>query len=59
MKCYGGMAQFCYRTAFISAATTYGIAVYKILCFRARTSQKIPGGALSIAAHETVQYLGV
>jgi len=53
------MAQFYYRSAFISAAATYGIAVYKILCFRARTSQKIPGGALSIATLEIVQYFGV
>lgn len=56
MKFYSDAAELCYRTAFVSAVTTYGIAVYKILCFRARSSQKIP--ALSIAAHETVQYLG-
>ncbi|KIW93987.1 uncharacterized protein Z519_05302 [Cladophialophora bantiana CBS 173.52] len=59
LKCYDGTARFCYRTAFISAATTYGIAVYKILCFRTRTSQKVPGSALSIAAYETVQYLAL
>ena len=59
MKSYGDIAEFYYRSAFISAAATYGIAVYKILCFRARNSQKISGGALSIATLEIVQYFGV
>jgi len=57
MNYYGGMAQFCYRTAFISADSAYGIVVYKTFRARARAGQRIPNGALSVAADENVQYL--
>lgn len=59
MNYYSSTARFCYRAAFISAATTYGIAVYKIRCFRAELSRRVPGGGLSIATHETFQYLAL
>lgn len=59
MKYYSTTAKFCYRAAFVFAAATYGITVYKILCFRARISENVRGGALSIVSHETVQYLSV
>ena len=52
------MAQFSYRTAFISAAVTYGIVVYKSFRARAKTGSKIPGGAVGLLADENVQYLG-
>lgn len=49
-------ARFSYRTAFIAAAVTYGIVVFK--SFRARQrSGKGHGGALAIAGDENVQYL--
>jgi len=52
---HGGMAQLCYRTAFISAATTYGIVVFK--AFRARASRGLSSSPLALAADENVQYL--
>ncbi|KAI0161072.1 hypothetical protein GGR52DRAFT_158257 [Hypoxylon sp. FL1284] len=51
-------ARFNYRTAFVSAAMTYGIVVYKT--WRAR--QKVGAkniGALGLLADENVQYLGM
>ncbi|XXG98303.1 hypothetical protein Hte_004626 [Hypoxylon texense] len=51
-------ARFTYRTAFISAALTYGIVVYKT--WRAR--QKVGAkniGAIGILADENVQYLAM
>lgn len=49
-------AGFAYRLAFIAAAATYGIVVYKT--FRARAkSGRMSGGALSMVADENVQYL--
>lgn len=57
---YSRWAQFSYRTAFISAAVTYGIVVYK--AFRARSragSSKVQGGVLALAADENVQYLAM
>lgn len=50
-------AQFSYRTAFIAAAATYGIVVFK--GFRARQkSGKAQSSPLALAADENVQYLG-
>lgn len=57
MNYYGGMAQFCYRLAFISAAGTYGIVVYKTWRARQKTGAKQPGGPLGYLADENVQYL--
>jgi hypothetical protein len=57
MNYYGGMAQFCYRFAFLSAAATYGIVVYKTWRARQKTGAKQPGGALGYLSDENVQYL--
>jgi transmembrane protein 33 len=58
MNYYGRMAQFSYRTAFIAAAVTYGIVVYKTWRSRSKVGAKYPGGALGLAGDENVQYLG-
>ncbi|KAK4150148.1 hypothetical protein C8A00DRAFT_37239 [Chaetomidium leptoderma] len=57
MNYYGGMAQFCYRFAFLSAAGTYGIVVYKTWRARQKTGAKQPGGVVGYLADENVQYL--
>jgi len=58
MNYYGRMAVFSYRTAFISAAVTYGIVVYKTL--RARSKSKQPmGSPILLLSDENVQYLGM
>jgi len=58
---YSRWAQFSYRTAFVAAAVTYGIVVYK--AFRARSrpgaAPKPAAGVLSLAADENVQYLAM
>lgn len=58
---YSGWARFSYRTAFVSAAVTYGIVVYK--AFRARARAGARGGppvsTLSIISDENIQYLGM
>ncbi|OBT91256.1 hypothetical protein VE02_00331 [Pseudogymnoascus sp. 03VT05] len=54
---YSTWAQFSYRTAFVSAAATYGIVVYKAFRARNRAGSKAQGGLLSFAADENVQYL--
>ena len=54
---YSRWARFSYRTAFIAAAATYGIVVFK--GFRARQkSGKPQGSVLALAGDENVQYLG-
>lgn len=55
------VAQFTYRLAFLSAAVTYGIVVFK--AYRAKI-QKGQGGnpqqqALSLLSDENVQYLSM
>jgi hypothetical protein len=55
---YSRWAQFSYRTAFISAAVTYGIVVYKAFRARARAGSNVQGGVLGYLADENVQYLG-
>lgn len=55
---YSKMALFSYRLAFISAAATYGIVVYKAFRARARAGSRAQGGALALIADENVQYLG-
>jgi hypothetical protein len=57
MNYYGGWAQFCYRLAFVSAAGTYGIVVYKTWRARQKTGAKQPGGVVGYLADENVQYL--
>jgi len=56
---YSKWAQFSYRTAFISAAVTYGIVVYKAFRARSRAGSRAQGGALALAADENVQYLAM
>ena len=51
-------AGFSYRTAFIAAAATYGIVVYKGFRARARAGTRQPGGNLALITDENVQYLG-
>ncbi|KAL8825401.1 MAG: hypothetical protein Q9191_004441 [Dirinaria sp. TL-2023a] len=55
---YSRWARFSYRTAFVAAAATYGIVVYKAFRARARSGSRQQGGALAIAGDENVQYLG-
>ncbi|KAI4785592.1 hypothetical protein E4T44_14079, partial [Aureobasidium sp. EXF-8845] len=51
-------AIFSYRTAFIAAAATYGIVVFKSFRARARAG-KAQGGAFQIIGDENVQYLAM
>lgn len=53
---YSRWARYSYRTAFIAAAVTYGIVVFKSFRARAR-SGKPQGGALAYIGDENVQYL--
>ncbi|EPE33113.1 hypothetical protein GLAREA_06125 [Glarea lozoyensis ATCC 20868] len=56
---YSRWASFSYRTAFVSAAVTYGIVVYKAFRARSRAGSRAQGGALALAADENVQYLAM
>ena len=56
---YSRWAGFSYRTAFVAAAATYGIVVYKAFRARARSGSRQQGGPLAIAGDENVQYLGM
>lgn len=51
------MAKISYRLAFISAAVTYGIVVYKAYRARMRGGARPQQGALALAGDENVQYL--
>ncbi|KAI1081788.1 hypothetical protein F5B20DRAFT_535386 [Whalleya microplaca] len=59
MNYYSRWAQFTYRTAFFSAALTYGIVVYKTWRARQKIGSKYPGGAVGILSDENVQYLAM
>jgi hypothetical protein len=50
-------AAFSYRVAFLSAAVTYGIVVYK--AYRARMRSGKQGGIFTLATDENVQYLSM
>ncbi|MCJ1313920.1 hypothetical protein MMC25_007600 [Agyrium rufum] len=52
---YSRWARYSYRTAFIAAAATYGIVVYKAYMARARTGQK--QSPLALIGDENVQYM--
>lgn len=52
-------AQVSYRFAFISAAATYGIVVYKGHIARGRLQGAPPAIALKLITDENVQYLGM
>ncbi|KAH8585907.1 hypothetical protein B0O99DRAFT_99997 [Bisporella sp. PMI_857] len=54
-----GWARFSYRLAFISAAVTYGIVVYKALRARTRAGAKPQTGVLTLITDENVQYLAM
>lgn len=54
---YSRWAQFSYRTAFIAAAATYGIVVFKGYRARAKAGKQ-PSSPLALAGDENVQYLG-
>lgn len=55
---YSGWAKFTYRTAFIAAAATYGIVVFKAYKARMRAGKGGQQGYMAMAADENVQYLG-
>ncbi|KUI55057.1 Nucleoporin POM33 [Cytospora mali] len=58
MNYYTRMAQFSYRLAFMSAALTYGIVVYKTLRARSKAGMKLsPQVAITLIGDENVQYL--
>ena len=57
-KYYSGLAKFTYRTAFVAAAATYGIVVYKSVRARARQGRAQSGGIMALLGDENVQYLG-
>ncbi|KAI1484721.1 hypothetical protein F5X96DRAFT_663192 [Biscogniauxia mediterranea] len=56
---YSGWARFTYRTAFLSAALTYGIVVYKTWRARQKVGARYPGGVIGILSDENVQYLAM
>lgn len=56
---YSGWAKFSYRLAFISAAATYGIVVYKAFRARARQGARGQPSWLALTADENVQYLAM
>lgn len=59
---YSKTAIFTYRLAFVAAAATYGIVVYKGFRARQKAAKSAPGKAqpspLTLLADENVQYLG-
>ena len=55
---YSRWARFSYRTAFVAAAATYGIVVYKGFRARARAGSNKQQSPLALLADENVQYLG-
>ncbi|KAF5017916.1 hypothetical protein F66182_10121 [Fusarium sp. NRRL 66182] len=59
MNYYARMAQLSYRTAFIAAAVTYGIVVYKTMRARAKTGARPAPNALALLSDENIQYLAM
>lgn len=55
---YSSTAQAAYRLAFVSAAATYGIVVYKGHIARGRLQGSAPAIIMKLAGDENVQYLG-
>ena len=53
---YSRWARLSYRTAFVAAAATYGIVVYK--AYRARIKSGKQQGFMPLLADENVHYLG-
>lgn len=58
MNYYTRMAQLSYRTAFIAAAVTYGIVVYKTMRARAKTGARAAPTPMALLSDENIQYLG-
>ncbi|RKF57576.1 Nucleoporin POM33 [Golovinomyces cichoracearum] len=56
---YSPKATFSYRSAFFSAAVTYGIVVYKAFRARIRSTGSFTLSPLTILSDENVQYLGI
>jgi hypothetical protein len=54
---YSSWAQISYRVAFLAAAATYGIVVYKQHIVRGNLAANVPT-ILKLASDENVQYLG-
>ncbi|SPJ88023.1 related to uncharacterized integral membrane protein [Fusarium torulosum] len=59
MNYYTRTAQVSYRTAFIAAAVTYGIVVYKTMRARAKTGARAAPSPLALLADENIQYLAM
>ncbi|KAM5461009.1 Transmembrane nucleoporin [Microsporum ferrugineum] len=58
-RTYTTFAQASYRFAFVAAAATYGIVVYKGYVARGRLGGSIPNDIIKLAGDENVQYLGM
>ena len=57
---YSRWAMLSYRLAFVSAAVTYGIVVYKQYIARGRLQgNSVPALVMKLAGDENVQYLGL
>ncbi|KAF4339626.1 Pore membrane of 33 kDa [Fusarium beomiforme] len=59
MNYYTRMAQLSYRTAFVAAAVTYGIVVYKTMRARAKTGARAAPSPIALLADENIQYLAM
>ena len=55
---YSTWAEFSYRTAFVAAAVTYGIVVFKAYRALMRGGARQPSSPLALLTDENVQYLG-
>ena len=56
---YSGWARYSYRTAFVAAAVTYGIVVYKAYVARGRGGTPQRQNVIALAGDENVQYMGM
>ncbi|KAI9851889.1 MAG: hypothetical protein M1838_002460 [Thelocarpon superellum] len=56
---YSTWAKISYRTAFVAAAATYGIVVFKAYRAHLRGTSRQPAGPLALLADENVQYLAM
>ncbi|KAH7263046.1 hypothetical protein BKA59DRAFT_42442 [Fusarium tricinctum] len=59
MNYYTRTAQVSYRTAFIAAAATYGIVVYKTMRARAKSGARAAPSPIALLADENIQYLAM
>ncbi|KAL1964424.1 hypothetical protein VTN77DRAFT_6982 [Rasamsonia byssochlamydoides] len=56
---YSPSAKIAYRLAFIAAAVTYGIVVYKQYIARGKLTGSVPNMVFKLLGDENVQYLGM